>query len=185
MIEPFPIAGERVVLRRFASDDLAAFQHYRNDPAVGLYQGWRPMTDAQAASFIASMRSAPAFAKGEWLQVAVAERVSDRLLGDIGLHLSTDGTTGELGFSFAPASQGRGLASEAVRLAVASFFAHTPVTQVIGVTDARNEASIRLLERIGMTRFATQDAIFRGEPCVEHSYSIARATQELGPSRRR
>src|SRR4051812_41606759 len=110
MIEPFPVAGERVVLRRFAPDDLAAFQRYRNDPAVGLYQGWRPMTDLAAASFIGSMRTVTALQNDQWLQVAIAERASHCLAGDVGLHLSADGKTGEIGFSLAPAAQGRGLA---------------------------------------------------------------------------
>jgi RimJ/RimL family protein N-acetyltransferase len=184
MIDPFPLAGERVAVRRFVPDDLEPFQRYRKDPVVGLFQGWRPMPDAEAASFIAAMRDAPAFQNGEWLQVAIVEQPRGHLVGDLGLHLSADGTAGEIGFSLDRTAQGRGLATEAVQLAIASFFAHTAVAHVIGVTDARNVASIRLLERIGMKRLKTQEAIFRGDPCVEHTYSVARRQWE-GSSRRR
>ena len=38
--DPFPRTTARLVLRRFAARDLAAFQAYRCDPAVGRYQGW-------------------------------------------------------------------------------------------------------------------------------------------------
>jgi len=175
MIEPFPVTGERVVLRRLVPLDLRAFQQYRNDPEVGRYQGWLPMSDAAATAFIGSMMEAPAFQRGTWLQVGIAERASGTLVGDVGLHLSTDGDEGEIGFSLDRAAQGRGLATDAVRLAIASIFSHTLATRVTGTTDARNAASVRLLERVGMKRLKTQDAIFRGEPCVEHTYSIARA----------
>jgi hypothetical protein len=34
--------------------------------------------------------------------------------------------------------------------------------------------NVRLLERVGMRRAQTKNAIFRGEPCVEFVYAVAR-----------
>jgi len=45
---------------------------------------------------------------------------------------------------------------------------------VVAITDARNSTAIRLLERIGMRRLRTRDAVFRGEACREHSYALSR-----------
>jgi RimJ/RimL family protein N-acetyltransferase len=46
--------------------------------------------------------------------------------------------------------------------------------EVRAITDARNRSSIRLLERIGMQRVEACTAMFRGEPCVEITYAMAR-----------
>ena len=169
-----PLAGDRVVLRRFAATDLQDFQRYRHDPEVGQYQGWTPMDDADARRFIETMAAAPLFVRGEWVQVAIAERATGGLVGDIGLHLDAGGTEAEIGFSMDPAAQGRGLATEAVRMALAILFANTDVARVVATTDSRNAPSIRLLERLGMQRVRTVAATFRGEPCTEHRYSIER-----------
>jgi RimJ/RimL family protein N-acetyltransferase len=75
------------------------------------------------------------------------------------------------------AAQGRGLGTAAARAAIELLFEHTPVQQIIAITDARNAPSMRLLDRVGMTRVATQTAVFRGEPCTEHRYSLTRARQ--------
>ena len=170
-----PCATGRVVLRRLAADDLAAFQAYRHDTVVGLYQGWAPEPDAQALAFIESMHSAALFARGVWFQVGIAERRTDRLIGDIGWCVSADGTSAELGFSVCAQSARQGLATEAVGAALRLLFEHTDVASVIGITDARNTASIRLLERLGMRRVASAPAMFRGEACIEHRFVARRA----------
>ena len=118
MSEPFPVNGQRVVLRRLVAADLPAFQQYRSDDDSGRYQGWSPMSDADAAEFIARMGAAAAFQPGEWLQVAIAARSTGRLVGDIGLHLSADAGEAELGFTLQRSAQGQGMATEAVRLAI-------------------------------------------------------------------
>jgi RimJ/RimL family protein N-acetyltransferase len=61
-----------------------------------------------------------------------------------------------------------------VQAAIGLVFDHTAAVRVIGITDARNHASIRLLQRIGMQRVETRDAVFRGEPCTEHVYAVSR-----------
>jgi RimJ/RimL family protein N-acetyltransferase len=51
---------------------------------------------------------------------------------------------------------------------------HTEVSRIVAITDARNLASIRLLERVGMRRVATRNAVLRREPRLEHLYAISR-----------
>ena len=174
MTDPLPCSGARIVLRRLRPDDLAAFQAYRNDEAVGLYQGWARQTDAEASAFIEAMSGAVLYPRGEWVQLAVADRKTDELLGDIGICLAEDGGSAELGFTISPRFQGRGLGSEALRTAIDLVFERSPAGEVVCITDARNNACIRLLERAGMQRSATADAVFRGEPCIEHTYKTPR-----------
>ena len=162
-----------MTLRRLRGDDLEAFQAYRNDAEVGRYQGWEPMTDAGAATMIAEMAAAPCPTPGDWLQIAIADAATDALLGDIGLHVSESGEEAELGITLARSAQGRGLATDAARAVIAGLRADTAVRRLIGITDVRNTASARLLERLGMTLEAEEETVFRGEPCREWRYGLA------------
>jgi len=170
----FLILTERTRLRRLTPADLADFQHYRSDEEVGLYQDWTPQSDTDAAIFLEQKGTAEFFQPGTWFQLGIADRQTDRLIGDIGICLSADESEVEIGFSLCRQSQGLGLASEAVKAAVAFIFKETDIPQIIGITDTRNIASLRLLEKLGMQRLQTDTALFRGSPCEEHLYALHR-----------
>jgi RimJ/RimL family protein N-acetyltransferase len=135
------------------------------------YHGWSAQTDQQALAFIEEMSSVVLFPRGTWVQLAVADRATDGLIGDIGVCVATNGMSAELGFTVSPAFHGQGLGTETAREAMSLLFDHSSVIQVVCITDARNSPAVRLLERIGMRRVATADTVFRGEPCVEHTYA--------------
>jgi ribosomal-protein-alanine N-acetyltransferase len=162
-----------LLLRRLRPGDLAAFQAYRALPEVGRYQGWSPMSDGEAAEFLSRMEAAPFFTPGEWVQLAIGEP-DGTLAGDIGIFLAADSGHAEIGFTLAPAAQGRGLATAAVREALDLVFAGTGIAEVHAVTDERNAPSIRLLERLGFQRKQRRDAVFKGEPCIELVYVLRR-----------
>jgi ribosomal-protein-alanine N-acetyltransferase len=162
-----------VKLRRLEPTDLAAFQAYRNDPDVGRWQGWLPRSDAEALAFLNEMAAVPLFRPGEWTQLGIADELTDQLLGDLGVYIHSDGIAAEFGFTLARAAQGRGIASAAVREAIALVFDQTPVARIHAQTDARNNACIRLLERLParlVDRIATE---FRREACIELRYELA------------
>lgn len=173
--DPLPRRSHRIVLRRLAPADLGRFQAYRRDPQVGLYQGWEPQPDAEAMRFIREMRDIALFPRARWVQLAIAHRPTDTLIGDVGICVSASGDIADIGFSLSAAAQGQGYGTEAVLQAIALVFDHSPVNQVMAVTDTRNTRSVRLLERVGMRRLETIAAVFRGAACTEHVYAIARA----------
>lgn len=49
-----------------------------------------------------------------------------------------------------------------------------PASEVRAVTDARNESSVRVLERAGFHQAGEQQAIFKGEACIELVYVFCR-----------
>ncbi len=171
----------RTTLRRLAASDLDAFHAYRSDAEVGRYQGWTPMTREQAQAFLAEMSTAPFCLDEIWFQLAIAECASGRLIGDIGICVHAgDDAHAEIGFTLAPQAQHLGLGTEAVRTAVAMLFEHTGVKRIVGITDARNIASLRLLERIGMGQVQTLETVFRGEPCTELLCELRRPASATG-----
>ncbi|MBC7989882.1 MAG: GNAT family N-acetyltransferase [Luteimonas sp.] len=163
-----------MVLRRLGPADLLAFQAYRSDEDVGRYQGWSAQTDQQALELLEEMSGVVLFPSGAWVQLAVADRKTNGLIGDIGACVAADGLSAELGITVCPRLQGQGLGTEAVNEAVALLFDQSLVSKVVCITDARNTPSIRLLERAGMRKLATAEAVFRGEPCIEHTYVVFR-----------
>ena len=166
------LVGQRVLLRRLCVDDLADFQAYRCDPDVGRYQGWTAQSDGIALAFLARMQAAEFCAQDAWFQLGIARREDGRLIGDIGICRRAEET--EIGFSLATAAQGQGLASEALRLLISLLFEQLKVKTIVAITDALNDASIRLLRRLGGRLAGTQSALFRGQPCLEHHFVIDR-----------
>jgi hypothetical protein len=79
------------VLRRLASSDLADFQAYRHDPALAQFQGWSATSDEEASRFLVRMSAIDLLRPGTWSQLGIADAVTQRLLGDIGLFLAADG----------------------------------------------------------------------------------------------
>ena len=174
MPEFHPVTTDRLTLRRLQPNDLERFAACRADPVLARYQGWSPLSVDEARSFIREMQLAPAFETEAWLQIAIASRPGDELIGDIGLCLHAGGEA-EIGFTLARALHGKGLATEALRALIPALFARPEVQRVVGITDARNRASIRVLERLGMALVGRTEALFKGEACTELRYALERA----------
>lgn len=173
-VDPLPRIADGVVLRRLAVSDLAAFQAYRHDAVIGQYQGWSATSDSDATAFLAEMSAATLLQPGRWSQIGIAEPDGPAIIGDIGLFVASDGRHVEIGFTLRRESQGHGIATIAVREAIDLVFEHTRAEQVLGITDARNLPSIRLLERVGMRNSESRSAVFRGEACLEYVYAVSR-----------
>ena len=155
-------------------EDAAAFAGYRADPDVARYQSWDGYTHARAESFVAETAALHPGMPGEWYQFAVADRVDRRAprRRRAPRGRPTTPRARELGFTMSPAHQGKGYATEAVARVVAYAFERLGVEAVFAIADARNDASIALLERIGMRRTTTEHVRFKGEWCDEHTYEL-------------
>jgi RimJ/RimL family protein N-acetyltransferase len=145
------LSSKRLVIRRFASGDAEAFASYRSDPEVARYQDWEcPFPVSEARRFIASLHHLAPGTPGTWFQFAVGLAPSEALIGDVAIRTSrADARQAELGFTLAPAHQGQGYATEAVRTVVQYAFAKLAMHRVFSRTDARNLRAQRLLERLG------------------------------------
>jgi RimJ/RimL family protein N-acetyltransferase len=166
---------DRLVLRRFRTEDAVTFAAYRSDPEVARYQDWDSCSQEEADAFVREMATSHPGVPGEWFQFAIADQESDEHVGDVGLGVDADDTSrAELGFTLARAHQGRGYATEAVSRVIDYAFEQLGADAVYAVADARNDASIALLERIGMRRTTIEHVRFKGEWCDEHTYELRR-----------
>lgn len=110
-----PLTTPRLLLRRFRTEDLPSFSHYRNLPEVARFQSWTHYGMTEATAFYEQQRS-QAFAEDEsWFQLAVEIQANGALAGDVGIHFLDHGRQAELGMTFSPAYQHQGYAREAMR----------------------------------------------------------------------
>jgi RimJ/RimL family protein N-acetyltransferase len=142
------IETERLTLRPFGPADLDAFVAYRRDPTVARYQSWETTFGPDDAANVIAPRAFGV--PGAWVQLAIAGRDDGALLGDCAVHVLADQpATTEVGVTLAPASQGRGIATEALGALVTALFAGHGMHRVFAHADDRNAAVHRLLERLG------------------------------------
>lgn len=140
------LQGARLRLRPLRTDDAQALYTLFSDAAVTRYWSFAAWTrPAQALAFIELRRSLDP----QRVQTfAIALGAGDDLIGTLTLFLLA-GDRAEIGYALAPAWQGRGLAAEALRLAVAYAFDVLAVQCIEADVDPRNRPSVRLLEGLG------------------------------------
>jgi RimJ/RimL family protein N-acetyltransferase len=139
------LTSARLTIRLFRAEDAPTLAGYRSDPDVARYQGWTtPYPVGDAARLIAEMTD-PA-APG-WFQYAVEH--DGAVIGDIGVNTHENLMQADLAYTFAPAHQGRGFATEAARRMVRHLFTDRGLHRVSAECDARNERSAKLLARLG------------------------------------
>ncbi|MFI9813577.1 GNAT family N-acetyltransferase [Saccharothrix variisporea] len=144
------LATERLVLRRFRPEDAPAFSAYRSDPGVARYQSWEPPFPlALAEEFVREVAGLDPAEPG-WFQYAV--EADGVLVGDVGVNLHENRRQAEIGYTVATPHQRKGYASEAVRRVLDHLFAERGLHKVSAECDARNEASAKLLARLGFRR---------------------------------
>jgi RimJ/RimL family protein N-acetyltransferase len=172
----WPLETERLVLRPYEDGDLDAYYAVRSQPEVVRYLYEEPLTLEQAREKVARLvRSTALDAEGDWLSAAIRTREAGGYVGDVAFHwASVQHRTGEVGFVVDPAHQGHGYATEAARAMVDWGFGSFGLHRVIGRTEARNAASARVLEKLGMRLEAhlVENEWVKGEWQSELVYAI-------------
>jgi RimJ/RimL family protein N-acetyltransferase len=172
------IITERLVLRLMEARDAVAFADYRRHPDVARYQSWDTGFSREDGERLVDAQADADFGEaGRWIQVAAVDRVTGALCGDCAVHVETSPPrTAEVGVTFAPETQGRGLASEALAAVVTRLFDEHDVHRVHAEADDRNVAVHRLLERLGFrceARLVEADFL-KGDWCTMRTYAVLR-----------
>jgi RimJ/RimL family protein N-acetyltransferase len=168
---------ERLILRRFADDDLASFLAYLNDPLVARYQTWDSYTAEQARDVIEKQKGLEPGLPGKWFTFALELKENKKLVGHIALSLKEqDQQQAEIGFTLAREFHGKGLAREATVCVLDYVFDVLGLHRVIAIADCENESSVNLLDRLGMRREGhfIQNIWFKGRWGDEYLYAILR-----------
>ena len=147
---PFPtLETDRLVLRELDLDDAAAVYAFRSDEEVARYNSDPPYTSInQARQLIADIRKS--YSKKMSLRWGVVLKGESDVIGMCGYNYwnQTD-RRGSIGYDLAQPYWHRGIMSEAVRAVVAFGFDQMHLNRIEADCTAENEASARLLRRLG------------------------------------
>ena len=139
----------RLVLRPVAVADLEPLKAIWSDPAVMAHMGRGTRDAAESMQrFEELIEHQRRHGFGKW---AAVEQASGELIGYCGVELYGNGSDVELGFSLARSAWGRGYATEAARAWLDHAFDALGFARVLALVKPENTASIRVLEKIGMT----------------------------------
>jgi ribosomal-protein-alanine N-acetyltransferase len=179
-LHPFPpLPGERVLLRLFTPADAADVMGYGADREVIRYLDWGPTDSlADANQFLEGVLNQ--YAEGTGLVVAIVERESARVVGNIALmSIDPKRRRAELGYVLDRRCWGRGYMTEAGLLLLRYAFVDRELDEVVAYVDPVNHRSRRLLERLGMQRDpGLHWYSIRGEPKL-HERHVSRRQEFL------
>lgn len=167
------VFAKRCKLRHFIEADLRKFAAYRALPEIAQYQSWDTYHYEDALDLYRDLQSKAFALVGEWYQLAIVSLDSGDLIGDVAIHFM-EAQRMEIGFTISPGFQRMGYAGESVSALLDYLFEEADAREVLAVTDAKNMASIRVLESLGFSRDpdATRQVIFKGEAGEEFDYSL-------------
>lgn len=146
------IETERLVLRHPQKTDADNLFILFSDSVAMRYGSHEPWTERDAAdAYIHAIELE--FRERSRFRWAITVPKDDRLIGTVTL-MNWDRTNrhAEVGYMLAPAMWGKGYASEAVCGVLGLAFGCMQLHRVEAEVDPRNEASVRLLERLGFKR---------------------------------
>jgi RimJ/RimL family protein N-acetyltransferase len=155
----------RLQLRPFEAEDAPLAHEVYSDSEVMRYVATGPLPDLAMTRRLLHDYTTHQQAWGYsfW---AVVERESGRLIGDAGLYRTPLGEV-ELGYTLGRAWWGRGYATEAAGAWLETAFSRLGIHEVVALAEPANTASLRVLEKLGMTRdgertaFGRPHAVFR------------------------
>lgn len=146
-----PIETERLRLREFALEDTDFVLALYNSPGFLEFIGDRGIkTQADADAYLRDNLIASYGKHGHGLY-AVELKDSFESVGACGL-VKRDGLNApDIGFAFLPKHMRRGYGYEASRAAIKDGRERLKLTRILAITDPANDASIALLEKLGLS----------------------------------
>jgi [ribosomal protein S5]-alanine N-acetyltransferase len=179
----FPVNTERLILREFIMADEKDVHEYASDPLVSRFDTWGPNTPEETHELVGKWMDERANWPRAEVNLAVELKGDGKVIGSVRFAI-IDGASrsAELGYAFNPMAWNKGYATEATRAVLNCAFSVVNVHRVLAMCDARNIASFRVMEKIGMRREGhfIQDKFQKGE--WRDSYLYAALEHDIRPT---
>jgi len=162
--------SERLTLRRFKRRDVADLPGLLDDWQVArwLARTPHPYTHEDGKDWIKISRSV--LRRGRGYSLAIVERETGTLIGGVGLSHET----GEIGYWFGRDHWGKGYATEVVNLVTKMGFGETELDKLWAMVLPGNDASGRVLEKVGYMALGTRPYPFRNVERHAYYYQMQR-----------
>lgn len=162
---------DRIEHRAFTLDDCEAFYRLNSHPEVMRFTGEPPLTSVEdARQAISEYPDFQTVGYGRW--ACVLKETRD-VIGFCGLKYLPELNEVDVGFRFLPEYWGQGIATETCSACIAFGFDVLKLDRILGLVLTENEASIRVLEKCGLTRHG--EITCDGECALK--YEILRSTK--------
>jgi ribosomal-protein-alanine N-acetyltransferase len=163
---------DRLLLRPWRLNDVDEAYAYASDPEWGRYL-WRtpqPYTYRDAEEWVSLC------VLNKWEHDAqFAIELDGHVIGGVRLNIvDPEGATAGIGYNVARHLWGQGFATEAARAVLDWAFRDLRLRRVFATADARNLASIRVMQKLGMRHEGTlrRHRFYRGEHADEIWYAV-------------
>lgn len=168
------IETERLIFRKFSSDDLPMLIEQRSDPDVNRYLGGTTLQNQEALAkrieFYISCYASHGFG-----MCAMLWKGSGNVIGSAGLQ-PLDGTDEiEVGYSMIKDFWGKGIGTEAAHGWLDFGFNEAGLERIVAVANTDNAASRRIMEKLGMCYEKTE--FHYGADCA--FYAISKDDYEM------
>ena len=172
MTDPTELDTERLLLRQFRLKDVDDVFAYAKDPEWARYLPQpQPYVRRHAEEVVAQRVLSSWETNPVWAVV-----LDGKVIGGIGLRISLQNETAQLGYSIGRDNWGRGLMPEAVLRVIDWGFREYGLAKIYATADVRNRRSQRVMEKAGMTREGVlrSHSKGRGERIDEVYYGLLR-----------
>ncbi len=172
------IESPRFILRPLRVSDVDDVLAYQSNPDVVRFIPW-PVRDASMVSeaLITAQHQSTLARQGDYLNLAITHRDDGRVVGQVNaMYVSEQDQCAEIGYVVSPAYSRRGYALEATTALISALFTTDKFRRVIATCDARNVASLVVLERLGLRCEAhfREDRLFKGEWISTYVFAVLR-----------
>ena len=180
-VDIFPLCTPRLVIRDYTAADIPAAQLNVGDPAYWAYHATEAASAERIAALISWAIEEQKISPRLNYYLAVTTAQNNHVIGEVVLRMTDQAShQAEIGFGVARTHWGQGYATEAARALLNAAFAHTPLHRIVAQCAPENIASVRVMEKIGMTREGVlRDVAWaRGRWWSSAIYSILRPEQK-------
>lgn len=148
------IETKRLILREFSSEDAQFMYDLNLDSEVMKYTGDLPFSSIkESQDFLENYSDYKKNGFGRWV---VCLKETDEPIGWCGLKLNEENIV-DLGFRFFKKHWGKGYATESAQACLDFGFQTLDISEIIGRAATENGASVRVLEKLGMEFFKSDD----------------------------
>ncbi len=168
----------RLLIRRFLASDLQDAFEILSEPEVAKYEFWDAFTFEETRDDLEIQSAVLPGTFEVWNEFAVVlkpgEKSSGKVIGNISFRINDAvQRQAEIGFHFNVAFHGLGYGQESVT-GLIEYLWKLGAYRIWAVSDIRNKASWKLMERLGMRRegHMVHNCFVKGEWCDEYHYAL-------------
>jgi len=165
-VTAFPVLEtERLFLQELTLDDAPFYLTHFSDPDIVELTGFDAPKDLEAAKGELLEYCIDLFRGGRGIRWGIALKSTGGLIGTCGYYMWEQAARkARIGYDLARDHRRKGIMSEALRAMIDHGFAAMELNRIEVLIDPRNEASLRLVEKLGFTRegLLRESTFFRG-----------------------